>query len=557
MRDTMCEERESPVYLDEFWDAEREAGFWDAGPAESWFAADGAWDVAPASPVLAMSVIRTAEGGVPGLSDDELLGAISAAERVQGQAAWAANVLAAEYARRNLEIDDKTGEEILGEFGADDYAQEIRVAGMTAKRTLKRSLTLSRLPRCMELAHDGYLRDGYQQRIIAEETAHLDPALLGEADELIAEDAAGRTPLSLRRRVRVIVMKLDPLAAEARRKSGTKSRRIEFWESESGNVTMAARERGVAVAAAIKQALGGWAKIMRAAGIGGSLDNLRSDAAAALLLGRHPVTGTAAPAGNPADPAGNPPSANPFNPWEYPDYEPGTGSDEPPVPGSPVVTMNLMITAGTLDPGVDAPGFVQGFGNITAQAARDLIIAGSANPASRWCVTEVDPVTGYAVSHGCARGPHPWPGPGAGPPGAGPPSGEAPGNGPPGQQIREFIATLKVRTEPLAAQPGEQGRTEPGHDPSRKLRHMIEARHATCATPGCDTPAADCDMEHRIEYENDGPTSEGNLDPATHGHCHRVKQHPEWKVIKTGPQETIWIGPSGRKRIVRPTRHLL
>jgi hypothetical protein len=546
MRDTMYEEMEPPVYLDEFWDAEREAGFWDAESAESQFAEDGTWDGAPASPVLAMSVIRTAEGDVSGLSNDELLGAISAAERVQGQAAWAANVLAAEYTRRNLEIDDKTGEETLGEFGADDYAQEIRVSGMTAKRNLTRSLTLSQLPRCMELAHDGYLRDGYQQRIIAEETAHLDPALLGKADELIAKDAVGRTPLSLRRRVRAIVMKLDPLAAETRRKSGTKSRRVEFWESESGNVTMAAREMGAAVAAAIKQALDGWAKIMRATGIEGSLDNLRSDAAAALLLGRHPVTGTAAPVGNPADPA------NPFNPWEYPDYEPGMGSDEPPVPGSPVVNINLMITTGTLDPGVDAPGFVQGFGNITAQAARDLIIAGSANQASRWCVTEVDPVTGYAVSHGCARGPHPWPGPGAGPLG-----GEPPRNGPPGQQIPEFIASLKVRMESLATQPGEQGRTEPGHDPSRKLRHMIEARHATCATPGCDTPAVDCDMEHRIEYENDGPTSEGNLDPATHGHCHRVKQHPEWKVIKTGPQETIWIGPSGRKRIVRPTQHLL
>jgi hypothetical protein len=64
-------------------------------------------------------------------------------------------------------------------------------------------------------------------------------------------------------------------------------------------------------------------------------------------------------------------------------------------------------------------------------------------------------------------------------------------------------------------------------------------------------------MEHRIEYENNGPTSEGNLDPATHGHCHRVKQNERWKVIKTSPRETVWVGPSGRKRVVRPTRYLL
>jgi hypothetical protein len=161
MRDTAYDETVPPIYADEFWDPECEAGFWDAEPAESQFAKGGAWDVAPASPMLAMSVIRTAEGDVSRLSDNELLGAISATERVQGQAAWAANVLAAEYTRRNLEIDDKTGEETLGEFGTDDYAQEIRVSGMTAKRNLTRSLTLSQLPRCMELAHDGYLRDGY------------------------------------------------------------------------------------------------------------------------------------------------------------------------------------------------------------------------------------------------------------------------------------------------------------------------------------------------------------------------------------------------------------
>jgi hypothetical protein len=558
MRETMFDEMEPPVYPDEFWDAECEAGFADAGPAEIQFAEDGAWDKAPADPVLAMSVIRTAEGDVSRLSNDELLGAIAAGERVQGQAAWAANVLAAEYARRNLEIDDKTGEETLGEFGADDYAQEILIAGTTAKRNLTRSLTLSHLPRFMELAHDGALSD-YRQRIVAEETALLDPVLLGKADELIAKDAVGRTPGSLRSRVRKIVMRLDPQQAEAKRKNGSRNRRVEFWEDESGNVTMAAREMGVAAAAAIKQALDGWAKIMRQAGIEGSLDNLRHDAATALLLGRQPVTGTANP--HPVQAR----NANPFNPWEYPDYEPGTGSDEPPVPGSPVVTVNLMITAGTLDPRVNAPGFVPGFGNITAQAARDLIVAGSANRASRWCVTEVDPVTGYATSHGCARGAHPWPGPGPGP---GPPDGQPPGNGPPdpwpresaaapSQQVAEFIASLDVTMEPLATQPGEQGRTEPGHDPSRKLRHLIEARHATCATPGCDTPAVDCDMEHRIEYENNGPTSEGNLDPATHGHCHRVKQNERWKVIKTSPRETTWIGPSGRKRIVRPTRHLL
>jgi hypothetical protein len=556
MRETVNVEMEPPVYEDQVWDPDQETGFWEAEPAERQFAQGAGWDGLPADPVLAMSVIRTAEGDVEGLGDNELLGAIAAGERVLGQVAWAANRLAAEYTRRNLEIDDKTGEETLGEFGADDYAQEVKVSGMAAKGNLNRSRILSQLPECMKLAHDGVLNE-YRQRIIAEEAGSLDPVLLAEADALIAKDATGRTPGSLRCYTRKIVIKLDPQQAEERRKNGSKKRRVEFWPESSGNITMAIREMSVAVAAAIKQGLTGWAQIMRKAGIKGSMDNLRHDAAAALLMGRHPVTGQV-PSPAP-EPKKGTPAADPFNPWGFGDFELATEADEPPVPGSPRVSINLLVTPGTLDPGIDAPGYVPEFGaNITGKVARDLITAGTTNPATRWCVTQVDPVTGYAVAHGCARGRHPWSPPDTGPPGAGPPGKWPCGPAPrPGTRVREFIASLGVTMERLATEPGEDGRTESQHDPSRTLRHMIEARNATCATPGCDHPAVTSDMEHRIEWEKGGKTSEGNLDPGKR-HCHRLKQQKDdWTVIKTGPCETVWIGPSGRRRSVHPTRYLV
>ena len=120
-------EYEAPaVYADEFWDAEREEGWQAAEPAERLFAQGRAWDSEPAGAVLGMAVSRTAEGDLSGLSDDELLGAISANERVAGHHAWVANTLAAEYARRNTEWDAKAGQEVIGEFGEADYAQEIR-----------------------------------------------------------------------------------------------------------------------------------------------------------------------------------------------------------------------------------------------------------------------------------------------------------------------------------------------------------------------------------------------------------------------------------------------
>ena len=95
---------------------------------------------------------------------------------------------------------------------------------------------------------------------------------------------------------RRIVLLLDPAQAEERRKKAAKGRRVEFAPEQSGNALITARELSVAVAMGIKQALTSWARIMRAAGINGTLDNLRADALAALALGRHPVTGGAAPA---------------------------------------------------------------------------------------------------------------------------------------------------------------------------------------------------------------------------------------------------------------------
>jgi hypothetical protein len=48
--------------------------------------------------------------------------------------------------------------------------------------------------------------------------------------------------------------------------------------------------------------------------------------------------------------------------------------------------------------------------------------------------------------------------------------------------------------------------------PSRKLRHLIRARTATCDAPGCHAPAAATDLDHTLPWP-DGPTGQGNLAP--------------------------------------------
>ena len=117
---------------------------------------------------------------------------------------------------------------------------------------------------------------------------------------------------------------------------------------------------------------------------------------------------------------------------------------------------------------------------------------------------------GHAIGHGCAR-----PEPkshrkraGPGPPGFtfapasrdGPPGGygswrlQTPGPGP------DLIITL----DPLITQDCDHRFESSGHDPGVKLKHLIQVRHATCTSPVCRRPAAQCDVEHNTPYEAGG-----------------------------------------------------
>lgn len=51
---------------------------------------------------------------------------------------------------------------------------------------------------------------------------------------------------------------------------------------------------------------------------------------------------------------------------------------------------------------------------------------------------------------------------------------------------------------------------EAGYRPSRALADFVRARDVTCRAPGCDRPAAACDVDHTIPFPQ-GPTHAGKL----------------------------------------------
>jgi hypothetical protein len=224
--------------------------------------------------------------------------------------------------------------------------------------------------------------------------------------------------------------------------------------------------------------------------------------------------------------------------------------------------VNLTVPLGTAAGLADRPGQLGGHGPVDPWLARDLAAAAARNPTTTWCVTVTDE-HGHAVGHGCAR-----PGPrnhraraGPRPPGGagfsftpdsrdGPPGGygtwrlRIPGGGP----------DLRVTLDSLRTQDCGHRYESRGHDPGVKLRHLAQVRHATCTSPVCRRPAAQCDFEHNTPYEAGGRTCLCNAGPKCR-HDHRLKQQPRWTVDQLPDGTFRWTTPAGRSYHTEPTRY--
>ena len=256
---------------------------------------------------------------------------------------------------------------------------------------------------------------------------------------------------------------------------------------------------------------------LRAAGLPGTLQELRVRAYLDLLQERDSRTTAADPGvtGQAATGSDHPPAdqdkpgPGPDHPSADPD-EPGPGSGGTGGPGGPgpapaqgaapgpsvAALVTLTIPLATYLGSSDAPGEADGYGVVDGEDARDLAAAAARHPRTRWCITALNP-DGTAAAHACLRGPH-------GPHGAGPP-----GTGPRGH--------LPIRTTtpltPITRGPCDHAHAEVGYHPTRKLTHLVRARNNRCTAPGCGRPAVRCDLDHTTAYDQGGRTCECNLAP--------------------------------------------
>jgi len=254
-----------------------------------------------------------------------------------------------------------------------------------------------KLPGTKEAFRTGVLRRS-KVEIIVRATRVLDPDEARAAEAMVLGRAGRLSPGGLRAAIARAVIEVAPDKARKRREEAVRDARVERWCEDSGNAALAGRELPPAEVLAADQRITWWALQLKAAGLEGSMDELRARAYLDLLLDTDSrPTAPAAEAGvspaspNPASPASQPSPAGSWTP-------PGSGVIPPGFTGR----NHLTIPLATLLELADRPGEIPGLGPVDPWLARDLARASAASPKTTWCFTVTDD-QGHAIGHGCAR----------------------------------------------------------------------------------------------------------------------------------------------------------
>src|SRR5579859_4047724 len=404
-----------------------EQGLFVCLPAEeltlAGFAQNGRTDTMAPGPLLATvvdAIVGEGGSGLAGLADDQLIGIISAARRMESRTAWTLMAALAELARRRPATErGDSGQYGFSDFAPDEVAAELRLSVPSAAGQMMYAVAVEeRLPCSFAALAAGQIH-AVHLRIIEDETRILSPELAAQADAVLAEAAQSKTFGELRYAARRLVLKLDADAARKRKEAAAKHEaEVRRFRESSGNAGMIARELPPAEVLASWQHVDQRAHDLRAAGMPGSLRELRIQAYLDLLQERDsrlaPVgsdrdgSGSAGPDGNVGPQHGDDGAGSRGNGGSGR----GPGSSEPAgtAPGgharqvgldngpSVAALINITVSLDTLLGQSATPGEAAGYGPLDPSDARELVAAAARHPDTRWCVTALHP-DGTSAAH--------------------------------------------------------------------------------------------------------------------------------------------------------------
>jgi len=559
------------------------------------FGEDRAADVLRPGPVLS-ALTEQAVSDLPSLTDDQLIGALSAARRLENRATYLQTMAIAEFARRReIEREEARSRKVPphcrpGQFPGDELAAELVCTAHHADERIWEATDLAtRLPRTLAGMADGTI-DAIRASIIWSYTWALTPRDAAGADEILAAVAPGLRPDQLGRKAAALEMRLDPEAVRRRReRARSDGQRVEVRHERSGNAILAGRELDPVTALAAKANIDALAVRLRNDGQEGSLQHLRARVMTDLLQGRDPLGLLPAVPADPAPVAADWQDDSGYRDEDQDEFDnedhdhPGfdvdpacaSADDEESLsplrrarsgPGTPAgglaplpALINVLVPAGTLFGWSTAPAQAGSWGLLDAEASRAFVAAASRSPRTRFCLTIVAP-DGTALAHGCARGQHLWTPPPRPPQTTQANATSPPGRPPPGtpdpaqaQLLTDLVRRLNITLRPIVRGRCDHADAEDRYTPSRGLKHLVRARTATCSAPACNAQAIQCDLDHTVAYP-DGPSCQCNLAPKCRRH-HRCKQAPGWSVKQPEPGVLHWSVPSGRGYTTVPAHY--
>ena len=100
----------------------------------------------------------------------------------------------------------------------------------------------------------------------------------------------------------------------------------------------------------------------------------------------------------------------------------------------------------------------------------------------------------------------------------------------------------RIVTDPLSGAVLDVGRTR--YRPPPDLAEFVRCRDGTCVRPGCGVRADAAELDHTIEWQDDGKTSADNLGCMC-ARDHRIKTNGGFVVTQVRPGEFEWRTPTG------------
>jgi uncharacterized protein DUF222 len=328
----------------------------------------------------------------------------------------------------------------------------LRLPGLTAQRRLKAAQTLvEELPATLAALGRGELSLEHAQ-VIVEAAWRLPTDRAGALEEALLEQAADQTVATLRRRARRAVIALDPATAEERHRRAAADRSVRFIPAEDGMAELRAllpAEHATAV----------YTRLTGATGLLPASDPRSRDQQRADLLIDAVLTGLPA------------------------DALPRRHGRQP--------TISVVIAASTLIGSDHQPGWLAGYGPITADTARRL----AADPTGTWRRMITDPTTGNLLDYGTTT-----------------------------------------------------------YRPPQNLADYLLARDPVCIFPGCNQPSYLCQVEHCRPFDQGGPTSPANTAPVCSRH-HNAKTHGPFSYRHNPDGSYTWTDGHAHQYIThRPLR---